>query len=90
MVPPQDPAAAVREIERYAGKPRWVGVYLPTCQVYPLWGHRSYFPIMAAAEAAGLPVMLHAVSRQLLGLPLQCRAVQHRHHARTPSRTSSR
>jgi predicted TIM-barrel fold metal-dependent hydrolase len=62
MVPPQDPQAAVREIERYAGRPRWVAVYLPTCQVYPLWGHRQYFPLMAAAEAAGLPVMLHAVS----------------------------
>jgi hypothetical protein len=62
MVSPQDPAAGVREIERYAGKPRWVAVYLPTCQNYPLWGHRQYFPIMAAAEAAGLPVMLHAVS----------------------------
>lgn len=69
MIPPQDPEAAVREIERYAGRSRWVAVYLPTCQVYPLWGHRTYFAIMAAAEAAGLPVMLHAVSGMSWAFP---------------------
>lgn len=74
MIPPQDPAAAVREIERYAGKERWVGVYLPTCQVYPMWGHRMYFPIMAAAEAAGLPVMLHAVAGNSWGFPYNVEA----------------
>lgn len=61
-IPPLDPAAAVREIERYADHPRVVGVYLPTCQVYPLWGHRKYWPIYEAAQAAGFPVMLHSVS----------------------------
>lgn len=68
-VPPQDPAMAVREIERYAGDPRFVGVYLATCQVYPAWGHPRYFPIMAAAEAAGLPVMMHSVSGLSWGFP---------------------
>ena len=58
----QDPDDAVREIEKYAGHPRFVGVYLPTCQAYPLWGHRKFWKIHAAAEAAGLPVMLHSVS----------------------------
>src|SRR5579884_1856554 len=62
MAVQQDPADAVREIERYAGHPRFVGVYLPTCQAYPLWGHRKFWPILAAAEEAGLPVMLHSVS----------------------------
>lgn len=65
----QDPAEAVREIERWAGHPRFVGVFLPTCQVYPLWGHRRYDPIFAAAEAAGLPVMLHSVSGSSWGFP---------------------
>ena len=59
---PQDPEDAAREIERYAGHPNVVAVYLPTSAVYPLWGHRKYDPIYAAAEAAGLPVMLHSVS----------------------------
>jgi predicted TIM-barrel fold metal-dependent hydrolase len=59
---PQDPAGAAREIERYAGHPKVVAVYLPTCAVHPLWGHRTYDPIYAAAQEAGLPVMLHSVT----------------------------
>jgi len=59
---PQDPADAAREIERHAGNPKIVAVYLPTSGVYPLWGHRTYDPIFAAAQAAGLPVMLHSVT----------------------------
>ncbi len=59
---PQDPADAAREIERHAGNPKIVAVYLPTSGVYPLWGHRAYDPIFAAAQAAGLPVMLHSVT----------------------------
>src|SRR5579859_431428 len=66
---PHDPAAAVREIERYAGHPRFVAIYLPTCQAYPLWGHSRFFPIYAAAEAAGLPVALHSVSGSSWGFP---------------------
>ena len=62
MAVPQDPEDAVREIERYAKKDRWVGVYLPTCQAYPLWGHRKYWPILEAAQAADLPVLLHSVA----------------------------
>jgi predicted TIM-barrel fold metal-dependent hydrolase len=58
----QDPADAAREIERYAGNPKVVAIYLPTSAVYPLWGHRKYDPIFAAAQDAGLPVMLHSVS----------------------------
>lgn len=38
-----------------------IGVFLPTAGVYPLWGHRSYDPIMAAAEECGMPVIFHSV-----------------------------
>jgi uncharacterized protein len=62
MAVQQDPDDAVREIYRYAGHPRFVGIYLPTCQAYPLWGHRKFWKIFAAAEETGLPVMLHSVS----------------------------
>jgi len=62
MAVPHDPDAAVQEIKRYAGHPRFIGVYLPTCQVYPLWGHQKYWKIYEAAQDAGLPVMLHSVS----------------------------
>ena len=59
---PQDPADAAREITRHAGNPKVVAVYLPTAAVSPLWGHRKYDPVFAAAQDAGLPVMLHSVS----------------------------
>lgn len=62
MASPHDPDDAVREIERYAGHPRFVGVYLPTCQAHPLWGHRKFWKIYAAAQAHDLPVLLHSVS----------------------------
>jgi predicted TIM-barrel fold metal-dependent hydrolase len=65
----QDPAAAVKEIERWAGHPRFVAVFLPTCQVYPLWGHRRYNRVLAAAQAADLPVALHSVSGSSWGFP---------------------
>ena len=38
---PQDAEEAVREIERWADDKRFVGIYLPTCQSYPLWGQRK-------------------------------------------------
>ncbi len=59
---PQDPEDAAREIERYAGEPEIVGVYLPCAGLEPLWGHRKYDPIYAAAQAADLPVLLHSVT----------------------------
>ena len=62
LVAPQDPDAAAREIERYAREERIVAIYLPTAGVHPLWGDRKYDPIMAAAEAADLPVLLHSVT----------------------------
>ena len=57
-----DPDEAAREIERYARHPAIVGVYLPCAGIDPLWGHRRYDPIYAAAEAADLPVLLHSVT----------------------------
>jgi uncharacterized protein len=62
LAAPQDPPAAAREIEKYADNPKVAAVFLPTSAVYPLYGHRQYDPIFAAAEAASLPVMLHSVA----------------------------
>lgn len=59
MAVPQNPGAAAAEIERYADQPGFAAVWLPVGNMWPLWGHRQYDPIMAAAEAAGLPVVLH-------------------------------
>ncbi|MFN8593519.1 MAG: amidohydrolase family protein [Thermomicrobiales bacterium] len=71
LATPQDPQAAAREIEQYAKEERIVGVYLPTAGVNPLWGHRKYDPIMAAAEAANLPVCLHSVTVVTPAFPCQ-------------------
>jgi predicted TIM-barrel fold metal-dependent hydrolase len=59
---PQDPEDAARELEKYAKEPGIVGVYLPCAGVEPLWGHRVYNPIYEAAQATGLPVLLHSVT----------------------------
>ena len=68
---PQNPEDSAREIERYAGEEKIVGVYLPTAGVNPLWGHRKYDPILAAAEAANLPVLLHSVTLVSPAFPFQ-------------------
>ena len=59
---PQNPEDSAKEIERYAANKRIVAVFLPTAGVNPLWGHRKYDRILAAAEAADLPVILHSVT----------------------------
>ncbi|WP_245602711.1 amidohydrolase family protein [Solirubrobacter soli] len=59
---PQDPADAAREIARYADSESVVAVYLPCAGLDPLWGDRRYDPIFDAAQNAGFPVMLHAVT----------------------------
>jgi predicted TIM-barrel fold metal-dependent hydrolase len=46
-------------------------VYLPTSWVNPLWGHRKYDPIFAAAEAMELPVSLHSVTLVSPAFPCQ-------------------
>lgn len=59
---PQDPEDTVREIERYHDDSGIVGLYLPCAGLDPLWGNQKYRRLFAAAEAADLPVLLHAVT----------------------------
>lgn len=56
---PDDPDTAAREIERHASHERVAAVVLPTASIEPLLGDRRYDAIYAAAEAVGLPVILH-------------------------------
>lgn len=55
----QDAGAAVREIERHAGKDDFVQVSMLSRTPEPM-GNRMYWPIYEAAAAAGLPVGVHA------------------------------
>jgi predicted TIM-barrel fold metal-dependent hydrolase len=59
VVPYEDAAASVAEIERWAGSPHMVQVLLLSRTLEPL-GSRRYWPIYEAAAAAGLPVGIHA------------------------------
>ena len=54
----QRPESAVAEIERRAGDPRFVAVYLPVRSAVP-YGNRMWWPLWEAIEARGLVAELH-------------------------------
>lgn len=58
LVHPEDPAAAIAEIERCAGKRGFVQVSLPPRGLEPL-GRRRYLPVLEAAAAHNMPLGLH-------------------------------
>lgn len=58
LVPFEDPAASVAEIEKRAGNPAFCQVLLMSRTAEAL-GRRRYWPIFEAAAAAGLPVGIH-------------------------------
>jgi predicted TIM-barrel fold metal-dependent hydrolase len=57
-VNPEDPAAAVREVERWAGNPKMVQIGLPLAS-HMAYGQRFYHPLWEAAVAHSLPVVIH-------------------------------
>jgi hypothetical protein len=59
VVPGEDAAAAVKEIEHWAGNRDFAQVSLVTHSIEPL-GRRRYWPIYEAAVAHGLPIGLHS------------------------------
>ncbi len=54
----QDPQAAAREIERWAGHPHFVQVMTDSGARAP-FGQRQYYPIYEACERHGLPFAIH-------------------------------
>ncbi|MBW7462442.1 amidohydrolase family protein, partial [Paenibacillus sepulcri] len=54
----RDPAAAAREIDRWADHPHFVQIQMDTGAMAP-FGQRQYHPIFEAAERNGLPVAIH-------------------------------
>jgi predicted TIM-barrel fold metal-dependent hydrolase len=58
VVASQQPAAAVAEIERRAGDPRFVAVYLPVRSAVP-YGNRLWWPLWEAVVRHGLVAELH-------------------------------
>lgn len=67
---------AAREIERYAALDGFAAVYLPMAGNYPLWGDRSHDPIFAAAQEAGLPVVLQGATTVATVFPYQLHHLQ--------------
>jgi predicted TIM-barrel fold metal-dependent hydrolase len=59
VVPYEDAPAAAKEIERWAGHPDFAQVLMLTRTAAPL-GQRQYWPIYEAAQAANLPIGIHA------------------------------
>jgi predicted TIM-barrel fold metal-dependent hydrolase len=59
VVPYEDADAAVKEIERWAGDPRFVQVLMVTRTANPP-GQKPYWKIYEAAAAAHLPIGVHA------------------------------
>ena len=58
VVASEDTASAVAEIERRAGDKRFASVFLTPRSIEPL-GRKRYWPIYAAAAAAGFPIGIH-------------------------------
>jgi hypothetical protein len=58
VVAAQQPAAAIAEIERCAGDPRFVAVYLPVRSQIP-YGNRIWWPLWEAIERHELVAELH-------------------------------
>ncbi len=61
VIPIQDTAAAVAEIERRASDPRFVQVLFPVAAETP-YGRAQYWPIYEAAVRHGLPIGIHSGS----------------------------
>lgn len=57
VVPPQNPEAAAREIDRAGDVPGVVGIFMPLHE--PAMGERHYYPIYEAAQRKGLPIIVH-------------------------------
>ncbi len=61
MVPMQDPATALRELERAAGLPGMRGLYLATSVDGTELDDKRYWDIYAKCEEIGWPIFLHPV-----------------------------
>lgn len=57
VVAAHDPAASAAEIRRIGALPGVVAVFLPLLNI--MMGNRHYYPIYEAAEALGLPILIH-------------------------------
>jgi predicted TIM-barrel fold metal-dependent hydrolase len=56
-VPSQDPEAAAAEIHRFRDNPQVVAISLPLMNI--LLGNKRWWPIYAAAQEVGRPILLH-------------------------------
>jgi predicted TIM-barrel fold metal-dependent hydrolase len=84
-VPSTDPAAAIQEIERWAGHPHFVQVWLDMYADAP-YGDRRYDPIYEAATRHGYPMAVHFAKGTGLSLatPVGWSSYYFEHHSLFP------
>lgn len=84
-VPSTDPAAAVAEIERWAGHPHFVQVWMDMYADAP-FGDRRYEPIYEAATRHGLPMAVHFAKSPGLSIatPVGWTSYYFEHHSQFP------
>ncbi len=58
VLPMEDTAASIAEIEHWAGNPRFLQINIPPRCIEPL-GRQRYWPIYQAATRAGLRIAAH-------------------------------
>jgi len=68
LIPLQDPQQAIAELRRAVGDLGMVGALLPAAGLREALGHRSYWPIYAAAEELGCILAIHGGPSTGLGL----------------------
>jgi predicted TIM-barrel fold metal-dependent hydrolase len=68
LIPLQDPAEAVKELERAVKKLHMVGAVLPGWGLKKPLGHPDFFPIYETAQRLNVPVAVHGAATS--GLPL--------------------
>ncbi len=68
LIPLQDPVRAEAELRRAVGDLGMVGAILPAAGLYEAFGHRSFWPVYAAAQETGCLLAVHGAPAYGLGL----------------------
>jgi uncharacterized protein len=76
LIPLQDPARAVKELEYASRELGMVAAVLPAMGLYEAFGHQSFWPVYEAAQDLGVLLAVHGAPSQGLGLDRLHRLIQ--------------